>query len=151
MPFSFCKKINAQPNNFSIQIVQLERTRVKILGELKYVFIWLSSNPKVHQTIDIIIVDIQKSYGLLFSRHWSGKLHGYFSIDWSHMWLPYNGKPNQIKFDREKRMKYTMIDIDGENEPIYFSNSILGNYYVDSFFGNNHCRKFTIHRFICTI
>jgi hypothetical protein len=29
-----------------------------------------------------------------------------------------------------------MTDIDGENEPVMFSNSILGNYCVDSFFGN---------------
>jgi hypothetical protein len=33
-------------------------------------------------------------------------------------------------------MKFTMTDIDGENEPILFSNSILGNYCVDSYFGN---------------
>ena len=35
-----------------------------------------------------------------------------------------------------KHTKHTMTDIDGDNEPIMFSNSILGNYYVDSFFGN---------------
>jgi hypothetical protein len=101
----------------SIQIVQLDRTRVKVLGELKDVFIRLSSNPKVHQTIDIIVVDIPKAYGLLLSKDWSEKLHGYFSTDWSHLWLPYNGKPNQIKVDHEKHMKHIVTDIDGENEP----------------------------------
>lgn len=43
------------------------------------------------------------------------------------MWLPYNGKPNQIRVDREKHMKYLVIEFEEENEPIEFSNNILGN------------------------
>jgi hypothetical protein len=62
------------------------------MGEIKNVLIRLDSNPKVHKTINIIVVDILETYGLLLSRDWSAMLHGYFSTDWSHMWLPYNGK-----------------------------------------------------------
>jgi hypothetical protein len=29
-------------------------------------------------------------------------LKGYFTTDWSHLWLPYNGKYNQIRVDRER-------------------------------------------------
>ena len=43
---------------FDIKIIQLDRTNVKVIGELKSVLIRLSSNPKVHQIIDIIVVDI---------------------------------------------------------------------------------------------
>jgi hypothetical protein len=92
MPYFVCLKINAQPQKSAIQIVQLDRTKVKVLGELKDVLIRLSSNPKVFQIIDIIIVDIPDAYGLILSRDWSAKLNGYFSTDWSHLWLPYNGK-----------------------------------------------------------
>jgi hypothetical protein len=105
MPYSVCKKLNIEPKKSSIQIVQLDRSNVKVLGELKNLN-RLSSNPKVHQTIDIIVVDIPESYGFLLSRDWSEKLHGYFSTDWSHLWLPFNGRPNQIKVEREKHMKY---------------------------------------------
>jgi hypothetical protein len=66
----------------------------------------------------------------------SKKLHGYFSIDWSHVWFPYNEKPNQIRVNREKHMKHNGIDLDGENEPVDFCNSIVGNYSIDSYFGN---------------
>jgi len=48
------------------------------------VLIRLSSNPKVHQVIDIIVVDIPEVYGLFFSRDCPEQLHGYFSTDWSH-------------------------------------------------------------------
>jgi predicted aspartyl protease len=58
MPYSVCKKLNIEPKKSSIQIVQLDRSNVKVLGELKNVLIRLSLNPKVHQTIDIIVVDI---------------------------------------------------------------------------------------------
>jgi hypothetical protein len=52
------------------------------------------------------------------------------------MWLPYNGKPNQIRVDREKHMKHSVTDFDEENEPVVFTNNILGNYSFESFFGN---------------
>jgi hypothetical protein len=50
----------------------------------------------VHQTIVIDVVDIPESYGLLLRRDWLAKLQGYFSTDWSHLWLPYKRKENQI-------------------------------------------------------
>jgi hypothetical protein len=70
------------------------------LGELKDVLIRLSSNSKVFPIIYIIVVDIPDAYGLVLSRDWSEKLHGYFSTDWSHLWIPYSGKPNQIHVNK---------------------------------------------------
>jgi hypothetical protein len=66
----FARKLMLNHINMTIQIVQLDRTRVKVLGELKDVFIRLSSNPKVHQTIDIIVADIPEAYGFLLRRDW---------------------------------------------------------------------------------
>jgi len=91
MPLSVCQKINTEAKPSDLKIIQLDRTNVKVIGELKNVLIRFSSSPKVHQVIDIIIVDIPEVYGLVFSRDWSEKLHGYFAIDWSHLWLLENG------------------------------------------------------------
>ena len=52
--------------------------------------------------IDLLVADIPEFYGLILSRDWSEKIHGYFAIDWLHMWLPHNGKPNQIKVEQER-------------------------------------------------
>lgn len=52
------------------------------------------------------------------------------------MWLPYNGKPNQIHLNREKHMKYSVTDFDEENKPVVFTNKIFGSYSFESFFGN---------------
>jgi hypothetical protein len=62
MPLKVCENINVKPEESDIQIIQLDRSRVKVIGELKNVLIRLSSNPKVHQTIDIIVVDIPDTY-----------------------------------------------------------------------------------------
>ena len=61
--------------------MQLDRSSVKVLGELKDVLIKLVFDNKVHQVIDIIVVDIPDSYGLVLSRDWSTNLNGYFTID----------------------------------------------------------------------
>lgn len=52
------------------------------------------------------------------------------------MWFPYNGKPNQICFNCEKHMKYSIIDLDGENEPVIFTNNVMGTISQSIFWGN---------------
>ena len=93
----------------------MDRTKVQVLWEINSVTIRLSADPRVIQRIDILIDDIPELYGLILSRDWSEKLHGYISTDWSHMWLPYKGKPNQIKIDREKYMTHTITEFEQEN------------------------------------
>jgi hypothetical protein len=47
-----------------------------VIGELKDILICVESNPKVHQVIDIIVVDILEAYNLFLSRDWSQNLQG---------------------------------------------------------------------------
>jgi hypothetical protein len=117
MPWSVCQKINTEVEPSSLKIIQLDRTDVKVMGELKNVLIILSSNPKVHQVIDIIVVDFPKVYGMFLSRDWLEQLHGYFATDWSHLWLPENGKPNKIRVNHERYLKFTVTDLNDPNEP----------------------------------
>ena len=56
-----------------------------------------------------------------------------FASDWSHMWLPHKGSPNQIKILREPQMKHNVTQLEGKNEPV---NSILGNYFIELEPGN---------------
>ena len=81
MPYSVCKKLNSQTKICKTKIIQLDRSHVKVMGELKDVLIRLSSNSKVHQMIDIIVFDILESYGVILSRDWSSKLNRYFATD----------------------------------------------------------------------
>ena len=67
MPLSVCKKLNATWKNCPIQIVQLDRSKVKVVGRMRNVLLRLSADPRIHQTIDIVIVDIPETYGMWLS------------------------------------------------------------------------------------
>ena len=121
MPYSVYKKLNARPQICKTNIIQLDRSHVNILGELKDALIHLSSNSKVHQTIDIIVVDIPEAYRVILSRDWSAKLNGYFATEWSHLWLPYKGHPNKIKVEHEHYMKHMVTNL---NDMKFTSNVI---------------------------
>jgi hypothetical protein len=136
MPLSICKRINGQPIPSPSQIIQLDRTVVKVIGELKDVLIRLSSDPRVCQFIDIMVVDIPEAYGLILSRDWSAKLNGYFATNWSHLWLPHQNRQNQIKILREPHMKQNVTQLEGKNEDVAFSSSVLGNYFLEIEPGN---------------
>ena len=47
MPLSVTIKINGQPTPLSCKIIQLDRTIVKVVGEMKNVLIWLSADEHV--------------------------------------------------------------------------------------------------------
>lgn len=87
------------------------------------------------------MADVPKVCGLILNRDWFEKLHSYFATDWSHMWFPHNSKPNQIKVDQIKFMKYTVIDLEGCKEPVAFTNNIIGNYSAESFLGSFNAKR----------
>ena len=97
------------------------------------VLIRLSTDERVCQYIDIVVVDIPDAYGLVLSRDWSARLDGYFASDWSHLWFPHKGSPNKIKVLREPQMKNNVTQLEGKNEPV---NSVLGNYFIELEPGN---------------
>lgn len=101
---------------------------------MRNILIRLLVDSHVHQTIDILVAIIPEAYGILLSRDWSSNLNGYFAIDWSHLWLSYNEKPNQIQVERERYMKHMVTELEAPNEPIMFINTISGKYCFDAFF-----------------
>jgi hypothetical protein len=144
MPSYVCQNINAKVQPSTLKIIQLDRTSVKVIHELRNVLIRFSSNPKVHQVIDIIVVDIPEYYGLFLSRDWSEQLHVYFTTEWSHLWLPENGKPNRIKVNREHYLKFTVTDLNDPNEPFTPSADSPEIQGMDTFFDNFMAETSTI-------
>ena len=95
---------------------------------MKNVLIRLSANNKICQFIDIMVADVLDGYGVILNRDWSARLKGYFALDWSHLWLPLKGTPNQIKILREPYMKHTVTNMGEGNE---YANFVLGNYLTE--------------------
>jgi len=82
IPIKASETLNVNPESSDIQIIQLDRTWLKLIWEIKDVLIIIYPNPKIHQTIDIIMVYIPDNYGMILSRYWSTMLNGYISINW---------------------------------------------------------------------
>ena len=70
MPILVCKKLNVVWESCPTQIMQLDRSRVKFLGELKNVLLTLSIDPRIHQIVDIVVDDVPENYGMWLSRDW---------------------------------------------------------------------------------
>lgn len=62
-------------------------------------------------------------------------LQGYFSIDGSHLWLPYRGKNNNIQVELERYMKHTMTPLNGHNQLMGFAELLFGNYFLETRLG----------------
>ena len=73
---------------------------------------------------------------MLLSRDCSENLKGYFATNWSHLWLPYNGRLNYIKIIREPFMKQTVTYLNDPSELVVFFTSSIEHYTFDSFFGS---------------
>jgi hypothetical protein len=56
--------------------------------------------------------------------------------DWSHLWLPENGKPNKIRVNRECYLKFTVTYLNDPNEPYTPSADSPEVQGMDTFFGN---------------
>ena len=80
-----------------------------------------------------MLAEIPDGYGLILNQDWSARLMGYFASDWSHLWFPQKGSPNQIKILREPYMKHNVTQLEEKNESM---NSVLGNYLIELEPGN---------------
>ena len=67
MPLSVCKRINGKPMPSSGKNIQLDKTIMKVVEEMKDVLIQLAADEIVCQFIHIMVVDITEAYGLILS------------------------------------------------------------------------------------
>lgn len=68
MPFSICKNLVLTLVQTHKKVIQLDKTEVNVVGELKNVHVQIGSNPHIQSYMDIQIVDIPKTYGMLLSH-----------------------------------------------------------------------------------
>lgn len=97
-------------------MIQLEKIEVKVIGVLKDVQIQLTIDPQIQEIIAIHVVEILETYILLLSREWKKCLRGWFSIDFTQLWLPWKELNNQMKIDVEPKLKMMITEYNKPNE-----------------------------------
>jgi hypothetical protein len=60
IPYSFFQKVGVKPTRSSTRNILLDRIDVKVIGETKDVLISLTLDPRIHQIISIVVVDVLK-------------------------------------------------------------------------------------------
>lgn len=80
IPYFVRKKLRVSSIKNLIKITQLEWTKDKVIGGLKYVIFSLDIDPLVHYIIEILLVYVLEAYGMLLSKDWSINLDGYFAF-----------------------------------------------------------------------
>lgn len=68
MPFSIYKKLGLNPVQTNKKVIQLDKTEVNVVGELRNIHVQVGSDPRIQTNIDIQVADISKTYGMLLSR-----------------------------------------------------------------------------------
>lgn len=97
-------------------MIQLDKTKVKVIGVLKYVRIQLIVDPQIQDIIEIHVVKIPETCGLLLSRELMKCLKGWFSTYFTQLWLPWKGLNNHIKINADPKLKMMIIKYNVQNE-----------------------------------
>ena len=126
MTLSIAQMLGVSPQPSNRVVIQLDKIEVKVIGVLEDVQIQLTIDPWIQGVIDIHVVDIPEQYGFLLSREWMKCLRGWFSTNFTQLWLSWKGLNNQIKIDVEPKLKIMIIEYNALNE-ITFLQSDLGS------------------------
>ena len=121
MTLSIAQSLGVTPQPSNWIVIQLDKMKVKVIRVLKYVRIQLTIDPQIQDIIDIHVVEILETYGLLLSREWKKCFRGWFSTNFTQLWLSWKGLNNQIKIDAEPKLKTMIIEYNAPNEVAFFS------------------------------
>ena len=67
MPLEVCKKLNGQLKPTIWDVTQLDKTSVKVVGEMENVLSLLSANKRICHYIDIVVADIPDGYVMILN------------------------------------------------------------------------------------
>ena len=127
MPLNICRRLGITPLDSNRRVTQLDKTEIPVVGELHNIHMQLASDPRMEHMVDISVVDVADTYGLILGRDWARKLNGYMATDFSHMWLPWKGLANQIRIDSTPRLRLTVTE-NGESNEILFVETNMSTY-----------------------
>lgn len=71
IPLVVCQKLGITPAPTRRKVTQLDKIKIPIMGELNNIHMQLAIDPTVQNFINISVVDIPDTYGMLLSRVWS--------------------------------------------------------------------------------
>jgi len=80
-------------NENEISMLSYNSLQQSIISEIKDVTLVLCAHPQIRTTLNIQVIDMPVSnYSIILGRDWKDLMGGYLSIDWTNLYVPWNGK-----------------------------------------------------------
>jgi hypothetical protein len=77
---------------------------VEVLGVYEDVEVFLIDFPQINILMDILVIDVLDSQGMLLSKTWSSALMGFLSMHLTHAYIPMGDATYEILHNREKNI-----------------------------------------------
>jgi hypothetical protein len=77
-------------------LFSFDSRKVKLLGLIKDMVVYLSQIPEKNMVMDVVVVDIPPKFGMLLSRSWATKLKGTLQMDMSYATIPVFGQDRKL-------------------------------------------------------
>lgn len=127
MPLIIFRRVEVTPLGSNKRVTQLDKVELSVIGELHNIHMQLASDPRMEHMVDISVVDVADTYGLILGQDWAQRLNGYMAIEFSHMWLLWKGLANQIRIGSTPRLRLMITEYGAPNE-ILFAETSMGIY-----------------------
>ena len=110
-------------------IYTFDSQKVHCIGMIKDVVVNLAQIPSKTIMMDVVVIDIPISYGMLLSRSWGAKLGGSLQLDSFYATIPVFGGQTRRLY-REEKYVYTISDSKNlDTHPVYTYDDNMGNSY----------------------
>lgn len=114
-------------------VCAMDSREIDVVGIILSLPVSLSVYPDIQVTMDVIVIDVPDTWGMLLSRQWAATLGGSIQLDWTYATIPAS-EHSLVKLYREHEKKYHVEDPKKpNNEFVYHTNSV-GNYAIYSNF-----------------
>lgn len=108
----------------------MEAKQVPLIGQLKDAQVALAAHPKKKLKLNILVVDLPASYGMLLSIIFCRDLGGEIKMDMSHALISIGDK--KAKLNPEPKDKYTVLKYDDPSAEILYVDTRHGTYMLTS-------------------
>lgn len=107
-------------------ICSMDSKRIEVCGIIKDLQVFLAAYPDRIMTMDIVVIDVPDSWGMLLSRKWASDLGGSLQMDLSYATIPMPDN-NFVKLDRELEKRYHVEDPRRPNNDIIYRSCQIGS------------------------
>jgi hypothetical protein len=108
-------------------LYSFDSKKVKCLGLIKDLVVYLAQLPMKSVVMDIIVAKIPPKFGMLLSRTWAKKVGGSLQMDLTYATIPIFGGEHKRLY-REVRLAYIISDHQNpNNHPVYVVEDEIGS------------------------